>query len=143
MPFLVLFANPLVRKIGIIVGCTLAFLLLARWYGNGQYSRGVDQGIKTEAERLVKAKEAEWKAKEAALVAQGAQIAEQAKVLDGKRAELTNMRVNLNNTLSRIQIAGQASQESANAIVNLLPGDMLDSAIRDLSAKLGPAKTVK
>jgi hypothetical protein len=144
MTFLLsLFANPLVRKIGIVIGGFLILFFIARWYGNNEYYKGVDEGVKIEAERLVKAKEAEWKAREDALTNESEQIAAQGKVLDGKYAEILGMRTDLNNTLSRIQLSTRPAQVAINEKVNSIPGDLLDNAIRQLSTKLGPPQAAK
>lgn len=143
MFFLTLWANPLVRKIAIYAAMVSCVLLLLRWYGNREYYKGVDQGIKTEADRLVKAKAAEWKLREDAIIIQAKQVADQGKILNAQRIELATVRTSLINTLAEIQSNSQASQGAANAIVNSIPGDLLDSAIRYKSTELGPPKVVK
>lgn len=136
MFFLAWFANPLVRKVGIIVACVLAFLLLARWYSNRAYYQGVDAGVKIEAERLVKAKETEWKAKEADLALQALRLAEQERTLEDLRVTLVRMRADLDGTLAEIKAQGVAAGVSAGVIVASVPVSELDNALRVKSNEL-------
>jgi hypothetical protein len=143
MFLLTMFANPLVRKIAIIFACVLSFLLVARWYGNREYYKGVDEGVKTGAERLLKAKEAEWNAKEASISSKAQKVATESMDLENRRGELAHLREDLNATLAKIQITGQVSNANSGATVAAIPGDQLDDAIRRQSAKLGPPQTIK
>ena len=139
MFLLTMFANPLVRKIAIIVACVAAFLLVARWYGNREYYKGVDEGVKLEAERLLKAKEAEWKLKEDAIAQRADQVVADGKIIEGKRAEIARMRGDLDITLAEIRARGQMAASGAGTIVSAIPASDLDNALRAKSDELARA----
>jgi hypothetical protein len=136
MFFLAWFGNPLVRKIAIYVAIAAGALLLLRWYSNRSYYQGVDAGVKLEADRLVKAKAAEWKLREDAIAAQAKQVAEQEKTLEAMRAKLVGMRSDLDRTLAEIKARGDAAGVSAGVIVASVPASELDNALRLKSNEL-------
>ena len=126
-------------RIGIVLLCLLAF----RWYGNWEYGKGKDAGVKEGGALMLEAKKAEWQKVEDSIATRTQELDQQDKILAGQKAELLSLRRDLNGTLIRIQASGQASREAANAIVSSIPGDALDAAIRSKSTELGPPKASK
>ena len=135
------FRNPLGQKIGLILACAIAFGLLARWYGNSQYYKGEEIGIQKGGAMMLEKKQEEWKQKDAEISSQKKDLEVQTKELEGRKAEVAKLRIDLTSTLTKIQATSQASAEAANAIVSSIPGDALDGSIRAKSAELGPPKT--
>jgi len=144
MFLLTLFANPLFRKIAIIVVCVASVGLAIRWYGNRQYAVGKQAGIVEESKRLLEAKQQEWQAKEVEIQTRIEALAKAEKSRAAVDAELRRMRASMDESLAKIQAANQAQTGAAHEIISSIPGDLLDDSIRRKSTELGPpAKTVK
>ena len=145
MPFLALAwgfftKNPLGQKIGIVLVCLLFAGLALRWYGNGQYYKGRNEGVKQGAEDIRKSQEAAWKERELQLENDRKALDEAGEELQKQMEAIEAIRKVQDTALAKIRATGQARQEASNAIVNSIPGDLLDDALRRKSAELGPPK---
>lgn len=144
MFFMTLFANPLFRKIAIYAAIAGGVFLMIRWYGNRQYDIGKVAGAQQEAKLIVAAKQEEWKLREAELQKRSEALTAEEKKRAAVDMELRRMRASMEESLAKIQIQNQASNQGAGTIVAAIPGDQLDASIRAKSAELGPpAKTIK
>lgn len=134
------FKNPLGQKIGIVLICLIAAFIALNWYGNRQFQAGKGVGIGIGAEETRKNMEKSWKIKEDNLKIAQEEVSKKQIEVDKRSAEIVKMKKALDETLIKIKTTNQTQQESANAIVAAVPGDMLDSALRNKSRELGKPK---
>ncbi len=131
-----LWANPLVRKLAIYGGATLAICYAIRLWGNAQWSKGEASGRKNAVQIIEKEKQKEWQTKERAIAEQAGKLAADRQTLDAQFAELQLARRSLQEGLSRSLKQIDKTREVNNAKVLAVPDDLLDGAIRNVSGDL-------
>lgn len=133
-----LYKNPIAIKILVALIASAFFLFAARWYANREYYKGVEVGVKQGAESLRKEQEASWKEKEKIIAAEQRRVETDRGEIEKKEKELSAIRKELNSTLIKIRTESKVRQDAAAEIVSSVPSDLLDDAIRKISARLGP-----
>ena len=127
------------RRIIGYAGLALLVLLLLRWYSNKAFDKGLAEGRVSGAKDMAEKMEAEWVTKEADLAARVTDLDQQKAILGSQQEELNQSRILIRNSLNKIVAQNQKAKEQANVDVAAVPRNLLDGALRALSAELAAA----
>ena len=139
--FISLWANPLARKIIQYGGIALIVLLMLRWYGNRQWSKGVEEGRRDAAASISESKKAEWRAKENEIEATRLHLADLQADLKADQTDLRRERANLSKSFQETLAIIRDERISQYANASAVAADELNDALRLVSAGLATAAT--
>jgi len=123
-------------KIGIYAAIGIALLFTVRWYGNRQWTKGVESGRQYAADRIIREKEAEWKEREAQLEKSKTLVENQLQTLNRATAEIVSARKVLRDEYATLAANAAAERKADERVIISVPDSELRSAIRTISREL-------
>ena len=128
--------SPTGRTIAIYTAIVIASLLIARWYGNKQWTKGESEGRQFVADQLIREKEKEWAARERQIAETKAMLEEQTLILNHATTEIINARAQLRDQYTALTARETVRREADEKIITAVPDSELRAAIRAISAEL-------
>lgn len=125
-----LWANPLVRKITMYGALAIAVLLIVRWWGNAQYSKGFDKGKVKGVEDSLEQHKKEWEAAQQDLDSLRKGLLTERSALDKDKAAIAQNRAVIVSQLQKGQTVLGEKIESLKPFVANVPASELDNEIR-------------